>query len=674
MKFLFAVLSFLVVGKVYFVPTTYYVTPSGSGTGTGLDSSNALSYAALYSKSLASGDKVLFKAGNTYNGQHMTRDGVAYDRYSSGTNPLISGFTTLSSWTLSSGNIYYTSLSSSQLQGVSIDGTLRAMGRYPNTGYLIYRSHSGNSSITGTSVGTLPNSFIGGEVVIKKFRYILDRHKITGRTSNTLSYSSTNFYGNSSNYEPTDPLQAGYAGNGYFIQNHIAALDQDGEWSYDAATSRLYVYFTGGLAGHVVKAATVNELVPLNSTVNASFSNIDFEGANTGINNNGTYNITVSNCNIRQCGDGIYAASPTNLKVLTGTTVSDCWSNGILVETGGHNTVIDGVVVRRTALMPGMGQSGDGRYNGIAVEGINTKIINCQVRNTGFNGVVFAGDTVLVEHNLVDTFCSVKDDGAGFYTFAPAGITYTSRIIRNNIALYAVGAPEGAQWNGDPDGEAAAIYLDGHTNHTEVSGNSVAHGPWGGIFNNSNSNNQIVNNTTYDFKQGLLLTDGAFNGTLLSRNLTITGNRFIARTVSQRAVWVAFDNGVTDNPSDLGTFSNNVIARPIDDSLTVTLIRPNSGFTHNMTLATWKSTYGQDAGSTKSQVLAGSLSDVRFEYNATGSTTPFSLGGIYRDVLNSSYPGLISLQPYSGAVLIYNSPLPNGFIIIRAGPYKFSKQ
>src|SRR4051794_34662340 len=99
----------LSIAKFFFGPTTYYVTPTGSGTGTGLDSNNTLSYANLYPKTLAIGDTVRFKAGNTYSGQHYPKNGVWYDRYSAGANPVISGFTTLTGWTLSSDHIYYVS-------------------------------------------------------------------------------------------------------------------------------------------------------------------------------------------------------------------------------------------------------------------------------------------------------------------------------------------------------------------------------------------------------------------------------------------------------------------------------------------------------------------------------------------------------------------------------------
>lgn len=657
--------------KLYFTPTTYYITPSGSGSGTGLDSGNSMSYAALFSKTLASGDTVKFKAGNIYSGQHYAKDGAIYTRYSAGSNPLITGFTTLTTWTLSSGHIYYTTISNSALRGVSLDGVIQRLGRYPNSGYLTYTSHTGNSSITGTSVGTLPSSFVGGEVVIRKFRYILDRHIITGRSGNTLSYSSTDFYGNSSQYTPTDPEQPGYGGNGYFVQNHLTSLDQEGEWCYDAAAQRLYMHFGAGTpTGRVVKAATVDELIPLNSTVGAKFFNIDVEGANSGFVNNGTNNIEIKNCNVSQCGVGVYAVNSNNLKVAY-SNISDCWSNGILAEANDHNTIIDNVTTKNTAVIPGLGQSGDGRYNAIAVNGVKTTITNSIIKNTGFNGISFGGDSVLVEHNLIDTFCTVKDDGAGVYTFAGDGVINSNRIVRNNIILDAIGSSAGAQANGDPTGEAAAIYLDGNTNHAEISNNSGAHGPWAGIIINGNPDNQILNNTMFNFHQQMLV---GVNTAGSVRNLTITGNKFIARDTTQKCLWVSFNNGVAENPVVLGSWNNNYYARPVDDSLTITLFRPNSGFIQHMSLATWKSTYSQDANSNKSAVTTNDVNNLVFKYNFSASSASVSLPGVYKDILSTSFPGLVSVPSYSSTLLIYNSLLPTGSILMRVGPFKVVKQ
>lgn len=673
MKFLLS-LFVLTLGKLYFIPTTYYVTPSGSGSGTGLDSGNTMSYAALFSKTLVSGDIVKFKGGNTYQGQHFAKDGVTYDRYSAGTNPVISGSTTLTTWALASGNIYWASVSSTQPQSVTLDGALVGMGRYPNTGYLTYTSHVNNTSISGASVGTLPTTFVGGEVVIRKARFIMDRHIITAQSGTTITYSSTNFYGNSSNYDPDN-------GNGYFVQNHLDALDQLGEWYYDKVNSRLYMHFgTGTPAGRVVKAATVSQLVPLNSTANVTFNNIDFEGGNTGIQNNGTTNITFNNCNFRYQGTAIYGNDCTNL-TMNGGSISDCGSNGFNVESSNvaniTGTTVTGVTIKRTGLIAGLGESGDARYSAINVGGNNTTVTNCTVIKQGFNGISFDGDNVLVKRNLVDSSCLVKDDGAGIYTFSLNNVTRSNRIIEENIVLHSIGNYLGGEYNGELYGQAAAIYLDGFANHVILRYNFCAGGSWMGIFENGNSSNSIVDNTTFDFPYGIAITQTATTGFGSVRNLVMTGNTCIARTASQMALLVTI-LFASDNPSSFGTnINNNLYGRPLDDNLTIRVNRgsyPGATGVTDISLATWKSTSGLDSASSKASVTTSNVNNLRYDYNYSPSSIPLSLGAVYKNISNTSYPGIINLSPYRGEVLIYSGALPTGYIIIKAGPFKFVSQ
>jgi len=101
------------------------------------------------------------------------------------------------------------------------------MGRYPNTGYLTYESHVTNTSITDNELSSLPN-WTGGEAVIRKLNYVIDRCKINSHSGTTLYYSSLG-----TAIEATDKF-------GYFIQKHLKTLDTFGEWYYDG--SRLYLY------------------------------------------------------------------------------------------------------------------------------------------------------------------------------------------------------------------------------------------------------------------------------------------------------------------------------------------------------------------------------------------------------------------------------------------------
>lgn len=648
---------------------TYHVK-TGGGTGSGLDDANAWSYAHLFGATLAAGDTVLFKRGDTFSGQHYAKPGsvgnpVVYDAYGSGANPVISGFTTLSSWTLSTGNIYYATLDVSILHSATLDAVIKGMGRYPNTGYLQYTSHSGNTSITGTSIGALPFNCVGAEVVIRKFRWILDRHFVTAHASNTITYNATSFHGNNNAYDPVD-------NNGYFIQGHLSCLTEEGDWYYDNPNNRLYMHFGSGTpSGRVVKVSTINQVVPLNESGYITFNNIDFQGGNTAIFNNGVTGIIINDCNFSQQGaNAIYGIDCDGMQV-TGCNISDSLNNSVFVEVGGTNTTIEDVTILNSGMIAGMGACGDGSYNGIYVAGTDTIIGENSITNCGFNSIHFTGDDVTVENNFINGFCNVKDDGAGIYTVISSdGITASNRVIQNNIILNGVGAYAGAEaYDYEAFGKAAGVYLDDYTNHVEVTENVISNCPWAGIFMTTDGDISITDNILYNSKAQLWINNVAVGRI---RNMVITGNTLIARTAIQKTLWL--NMWVNDAPSLYGTINNNTYARPVDDddSIMVDRLYSGGGGFDDQTLAEWKTFSTQDAASVKSLVAITSDTDFLFQYNHTASPVTPSITGNWKDVANASYSTTVTVPAYGGKILLLNTSgfkiyTHNGKILTHAG-------
>jgi len=625
--------------------TTYYVKASG-GTGSGLNDANAWSLAKLNATGLNYGDSVLFKRGDAFTGTLTPiSNGINYAAYGSGSNPLLSGFTTLSSWTLSSGNVYYASLDVPRLNVVTLDGVIKPMGRYPNAGYLTYTSHSNNASITGTTVGAIPFNPAGGEVVIRKRRWILDRHPITSRSSNTLNITTSTDYGQNNLYTPVD-------GNGYFIQNSLSTLDQEGEWFYDTTANRLYMHFGAGTpSGGTVKAGSVDRNVYLNYWTDISFTSLDFEGANIwGVYTIGTSNITYTNCNFtQQGGDGFWGSYLNNVDLI-GCTFNDCLNNGIYVEQEGDDMIFDSIYVRSSGQIAGASRSGDGYMEGIFVKGDTVSITRCRVINSGYIGINFEGNEVLVKNNFVDSFSNIKDDGAGIYSYTgPSGGANTNRVISQNIILHGIGSFVGAEaYYWEPYGKAAGIYLDDYAGFTTVDSNIIAHGSWHGIVLHNASNNSITHNIVFDFDSQLGLLQDFTNGV---RNNTISNNTFIARSADQDAMYL--ETFVSDNVNNFGAFNNNVYARPIDDNLTIQVNNSyggGSGAT-DYTLATWKSTFSEDAASVKSSVTAVDADKFRIDYNATPSQITIDYKTtFYKDVKGTAFDKTKVLPPFSAAI------------------------
>ncbi len=324
-------------------------------------------------------------------------------------------------------------------------------------------------------------------------------------------------------------------------------------------------------------------------------------------------------------------------------------------EDSAHAVTVDGVLVDNSGMIPGMGRSGDAASTGINVSGNGTTIRHSRIVNSGFNGISFMGNDVLIEENYVDTFDTVKDDGAGIYTvITSGGITASNRIIRKNIVLNAIGAFAGAESNyWEAYGKAPAIYLDDYSNHTLVCDNVMAHGNWTGIFLNGGTDNQVKGNTVFDFPEQLAMARYANRPV---RNMEVTGNRFVGRTAAQKGMGLyLWEN---DSPSLFGLFDLNAYVLPMNSAVAVTVDRQYSGGggAQPLTLDQWKSGYAQDRNSTGSPVSfpAGSNPDecFRFLWNDTLAPVSFPLSASYVDAANVAYAGSITLQPYTGTVLL----------------------
>lgn len=641
----------LVFISVQIFATDYYVDADAEGGGDGSISS-PYTFAEANSTTFSPGDNVLFQRGDIFYGtltigqSGTSGSQITFSAYGTGANPVITGFTTLTSWTDNGSGIYYATLDVPRLNIVTLDGNVVGMGRYPNSGYLNIESHSGNTSITDSQLTGTPD-WTGAEIAIRKDRYIIDRHVVTNQSGSTLTYSALYDYGDNQSYSPID-------GCGYFFQNDIKCLDGLGDWYYDVSANRLYMYFGESPVSHSIKAGNNAENVVGYSKSYINIENIDFEGANIdGAHIEGGAHISFSNCNFSsQGGNGIYALNSDYITV-SGGSITDALNDGMFFEYNTNHCTIDGVSLRNSGMIVGASKSGDGMMQGIYMDGNYNTVRNCDVVNSGYNGITFNRDYALIEYNFVDSFCIVKDDGAGIYTSIS-----DSAIIRNNIVLNAIGSTEG--YAGSV--VAAGIYIDegGGNHNATIDSNTVANAPYAGIFIHRNGGNHITNNIVFNCGAQVWIIEGAIGQV---RNMVITGNQFISKTATQKTIY-NYVTQVADDPSLFGTFDNNYYARPIDDNKTIyTYLQ---GVITARSLSEQQTYMSQDVNSNKSPFEVASADSIFFAYNYSSSAIDYSLSEPIVELDGTTkHSSTITIQPYSSVVgLVDPNPSPIGYKLI----------
>lgn len=551
--------------------------------------------------------------------------------YQSGNDwTVLSGFKKITDWQLYSSNIYYTQLSQEEVNIVTMNGAMQAMGRYPNSGYLTYIGNAGAGTIWGPYY--LPTNFTGAEAVVRKKRYLLDRHIIKYQGHDYLEFNLPYYHGNNSN-EATP-------GNGFFIQGHFATLDKAGEWYFDKSTKRLYMVLEGNTE---VKVAIPNKLVDIRNTAYVKIDKLGFEGADTLVNTGGSTSIIFDKCSFSKGGSGITGAYTDNIQVWD-SKMHDLLSWGIDIEIGGNNTTIKRCDIWNIGLIPGMGNSGNGTYSAISIAGDNTYVEYNTIKNVGYHAINFHGSVVYIRKNLIDGYCVTKDDGGAIYTFCEGVEVFHDRYVSNNIILNGIGNSDGAMGNGDPNGEAAALYNDGYANHTVYMNNFLAGGKWVGYLNSPNKDNTFIGNVVYNFLIGVAINAYVDRDSGQIRGLDMRYNMIVSKDSGQIALLM--NQFFAKEPfGRYGNISYNLYVRPVNQGRIIEV----DGV--RLSLQEWK-LLGQDIGTQQSNIHTNNPDNFRMEYNATDNPKTIHLEGVYQGMWGELYSDQITIAPWSGVILL----------------------
>lgn len=675
MRVIITILICLICLKAY--PTNYYLDfTGGNNSNTGLSPVQAWkNLNKITSGSFSPGDSILLKRGEVWGNENfiMPNSGSAGSRiiisaYGSGNLPVVSGFTTLSSWTNESGSIYYASVSCAyDIRLFTVNGTIRWQARYPDAtapngdgGWLTITGAGTNNTQGGINTFTLatapPISPAGGETVLKFQQWLDGVDSCTGLSGNVTSFQN----GATGNvYNPT-------VGAGAFYQRKKEYLTQAGEWWYDVAQSRMY-YF-GNPSGSTIKVATKDIGIDLNGKSYITIENLYIEGFDKYciLNDAGATNITVQNCTVNYSGKGGIDFDQVSFATVQNNYVANCLNSGIYVKRSGGvspNALITGNTVTQICRYAGLGLYSDASprcpITGVSgTTGGNIVITYNTVSGAGYSGIQFEGNSVLVAFNYVDSCNLTTQDGANIYTYVSNGSSpaqYSNRWVYKNILLNGIGSPQGT--TNTSFFKARGIYCDEGSNHIVVDSNTVANMADFGLYNNSASTLNHRYNIVYNNGGGMSYQ--RFRDAGLSSQLVDTANIFYPYTFNY------FDNAI-NQPA--GTLSGRLDSFTINRNyfrVTTTAPfglgsknytnTPPTGYVYNYyPLNQWQGTWGKDVNSTA--ITPGT---VRFQYNYSSSTLNVNLSdSIFVDVTGATVQGTLQIPAYYSSLLIFTGTEP----------------
>lgn len=629
--------------------TVYHVASSGGDYST---------IAEVNAATFSPGDQILFNRGESFYGTLIVSQSgssgnpIIYGAYGTGADPVITGFTQITSgWTDEGGGIYSKVITSdAQTNMVTIDGVEYGMGRYPNSSYLIYESASGHTSITDNQLSSTP-IWTGAEVVIRKNDWQLDRCLITNHSGTTITYSNT-----LSSLDAT-------SGNGYFIQNSIKTLDQYGEWYHDTSSGKFYMYF-GAInpITKIVRVATKIYCITLSGQTYVTIDGLSIIGSisNAIQTNSQSNDLTIKNCSIDFAGSyGAYINSQNSS--INNNTISNCNQGAVRCLSSLVN--ITNNTISKIGLIKGsspiyysaiMGTANDGgliQYN--------------KIDSVGYNGIFIKGVNSTIKNNFINHCCLILNDGGGIYT----ANTNTGMVIDHNIVLNTYGNHDGGN---TPISISEGIYLDEPASGITVADNTCAYNGYSGIKLHRANTCVIDTNTCFynGYAEIYILNSSTTNSTLYDD--TIRANQFI--TASSTSYTVRYKD-VGDPNIVFGFADNNYYTKPTNISASLVELTLKNASTIYKTLSGWQTVSSQDANSHISTQFVSSVSDLYFYYSLTDTiiTLPYAMV----DVTGTKYASTLTLTPYTSKVLMidanpYTSPAGRKYIGVKGKYFRIN--
>ncbi len=677
MKFPLCLIALLFLNTCF--ATTYYLSSlngQDSYTSTQAQNNNtpwkSLSKLNTVFNTFKPGDSVLFNRGDVFYGSlNITVSGTAskpiyVGAYGSGAKPVITGLTTLDSWTSKGNGLYEATLSpypSNTLNLVLFNDTIQPIGRYPkrNLGQASYfniDAHTGSSNITSNGISGIPN-FVGGELVQRTMQWIFDRSNVLTQTSKTVVTKP--------HLSPDHPTVTYESMNnhGFFFQNHVNTLTTPGDWCYNKTNGKLTMYFGGNNPNdYVVKVPTIDNLVTITHQSNIIIEDVELNGANENLLDVDqlTYS-KINNCHLKFAGINAidvdrYMYFNTHHNEISNCLVANTVNNAMnLVETTFWN--INNNQIINTGMVQGMGLSGDGQYVAIFKVGSNSVVEYNEIANTGYNGIWYTGDNTIVRFNHIHHYCMVKSDGGGIYSY---GVTGKNRLVHRNIVhdgpgdIYGIGENLSNPYTGQVHG----IYNDGNTTNVTISDNTSFNNAHSGLWFGSNGEITATGNTLYNNKVAQI--KGIDNERLYT-NINIKNNNLFA--VDKGSLVLSFN---VDKKSMIEIASdNNNLCRPVYEPSSINAAPGYSQIPFNwdmyhdggtveaeysfFSVDKWIKLTNKDGNSKKTPDSINYQQGVRFEYNTTNQRKSIVLNGNYKD-LNGNFYNSVTLEPFTSIILL----------------------
>jgi parallel beta-helix repeat protein len=678
--------------------TTYFVDanhPNASDTNPGTE---ALPFKTISRATprLQAGDTLLIRAGIYRETVTLSRSGTATDPITIRAYPghegkaIINAAEPVTNWHKCTGpyecagnpywdHIYYADVAglvaahpdkTFAVRQVFQQGQLLNRSRYPDTGWSYPTTIVDPETTFTDNTLSKPSGYFAGAVChIKTEVWQIDPAPIASFSSSTivLTAKPNPYYDISTRF-------------GYYITSIVGEINAEGEWAYDPARKRLYLWPRGEVAENV--EFTYRETC-LGTTDGVSFNvvrGLTMRNAyRYGILICRSHHVTIENNTIEHSFDrGIRLQSTggscDDNNILRNTIRYSC-SSGINVDDTAARYNIEGNYIYATGTDHFAGDLMNGMSSAMFIWGPFGRVCNNRIDRTGYCALYIAGNPINREiffNYTSNTGLAISDGGSGIYT----GGFYTGPEkdhIHHNIFADTIGCltMDIAYDKGPPvtmerySGGSPGIYVDEEGNNRIIEHNTVINSHYAGIFFHGAPGNIVQKNTLYGNQemQVLLVGRTSFGGQPRERmrlvDDVVQNNILFATDAQQQTLHLItyyedFHFGWSDSNYFYNPYANAHIY--VDHYVA----SQGGNVRTTLSLDQWQAMSGYDSNSREfsyldqlPQVTLASPVESRIVYNASLDVNTIDLGpDLYCDVQGNGIHGKLTLQPFESKILI----------------------
>jgi parallel beta-helix repeat protein len=539
-------------------------------------------------------------------------------------------------------------------------GQLLPRSRYPNTGWRYPTTIVNPKTTFSDSTLAKPRAYFNGAVChIKTAVWHLDQIPIASSFGPTITLAANPRYDMSTRF-------------GYYITSIVGEINEEGEWAYDPALKRLYLWPKGDVPEDLEftyreYCVRTYDRVSFNIVRGLTMRNPYQYGIWLYLANN----MTIENNTVEHAYTfGIYTQSTDgscNHNQILHNTVKYSAFRGIVVDGGSSHCNVEGNYVYATGVEHFGEDLMHGPSHGVYVSGPFTRVYNNRINRTGYTSLYLDGKTLGrdISFNYITNTGLALSDGGGIYTGGFSDVPEKDHI-HHNIIEDAIGclSMDRNRDTGSPptvethSGDTPGIYVDEEGNNRIIEYNTVIGSRMAGIFLHWAPSNLVQKNTLY----GNRVTQVYLSGNNRPRKMLVDDalleNILFATEKQQKTLYLAINYGDVR----FGSSERNCFYHPFSDKhVYVTRRRSIGGLSREaLTLKEWHALSGYDDNSTEFSSL-DRLADTtihdpvksRIIYNASLEPTTIDLGpDEYCDVRGNKVQGQVTLAPFESKILI----------------------